>query len=857
LWAHPSAGPLADEAVRHGCRRSAAEITMPLGTTHVAHPPFDLGAECRAIAARLSEALFAGAAGREVRGGAAPASGGACDVTTEADPGVVPSNIVILLPFSLVDAMPFDGALEAARTMALGNVFGASHFLSQDKWLDSHEPVSPDSARVADVCLVRFLRAFQGLFAQGSPLWEHLDRYLNEYFQALSWERRVLQSADGARAARGGFEDSLVQAGRKMSPLKATVAGMALLAGRGEVIAVGERVVEDFHAAYQLADDIDDLAADLEGERWSLAAWFLASRSGLSSPAEAGGAAGLLRAAARAGALEELTGVICERYRRAASGADEMGAPILAAHLRRLLQAAERLLAPSARRLSVMEAGGGNGCAGPTVSGEAGPALLSGCPARRHLHQFGFDGRSFVYDRRSGLFFEADGAALDVLSWMRTGGSGAGLAVLKLDHGSAAVEEAVREIGVLGGPAFAADVPGDPRCPSLEGLKSVALNVAGGCNLACDYCYLGSSDGGPGLMSDEVAFSGVDLLFDESFGERELSVVFFGGEPLLNAGLIARTARHARHRAARGARRITFHVTTNGTLLTPEVAAMLRAEGVRILISVDGPASAHDSHRRFRNGSGTHGTIAANLRRLPRELRPGARATVCQDSPPLVEIVEHLCDLGFDVVHLAPVSDGPMSAGFASKLMGEYEALARVEREVVEGGGRPRAGCFVEPMVSLALGRRRLAPCGAGSRFVSVASDGGLFLCHRFAGDERYRVGDVCGGLDRFAVGGLLGDMAERGKACSECWALGLCGGPCFHDLVGAGDAFEGPGSQRCRVRLRVLELAMWLYASLPEKARTSLVERSRAVERPEMAAGRATRGRSVATAGISADEGR
>ena len=76
-------------------------------------------------------------------------------------------------------------------------------------------------------------------------------------------------------------------------------------------------------------------------------------------------------------------------------------------------------------------------------------------------------------------------------------------------------------------------------------------------------------------MSDETARGAVDLLMSESFGERNVSVVFFGGEPLLNPGLIERTARYARGRAESRGVGISLHTTTNGTLLTPDVAGTL------------------------------------------------------------------------------------------------------------------------------------------------------------------------------------------------------------------------------------------------------------------------------------------
>jgi len=359
-------------------------------------------------------------------------------------------------------------------------------------------------------------------------------------------------------------------------------------------------------------------------------------------------------------------------------------------------------------------------------------------------------------------------------------------------------------------------------------------------------------------MSDETAHRAVDLLLAESFGERSVSVVFFGGEPLLNPGLIARTADYARKRAGEERRDVSFHVTTNGTLLTEEVAEMLHAAEVRVLVSIDGAAGAHDAHRPFPDGTGSYRRIVENVGRLPEGMRPGARATVTEDSAPLLSIVAHLKGVGFGVVHLAPVSGSPMTGEFADRLVREYEELARAELAAIRSGEAPSAGCFIEPVLALELGRQRMAPCGAGVRYVSVDHDGRLFLCHRFAGDSKHCVGDVESGFDRFAVGRLLDGFAGRSAGCSDCWALGLCGGACFHDVENDPGRPAGPGSRRCRVTLRILELSMWLYASLPAARRERLTEVARLVARPEIAAARGSREKQEGSlVGINRDEGR
>jgi uncharacterized protein len=781
-----------------------------------------------------------------------------------ADRGITPGNIVILLPFALTGALPFADAPTAARTMALGNVFGATHFLQQDRWLDGDEPVSPAGVCLSDVSFLRFVREYSRLFPAQSVFWSHFDRYLEEWFASVAWESDVLLSDEGAAAvAEEQLADTLQSIGRKMSPLKATAAAVALLAGRPDMLPRAERVVEYYHAGYQLADDLEDMEEDLAARRWSTAAWLIAARSGLATPADVSGAGELLRLGARSGALDELVELVCSCYQKAAGEAAVLGATILEGHLRRSLDRARRVLGRMTRRLTIAERAGGTATAAP-------PRPRAGTV--RGLHDFRVGGDAFVYDTRSGLFFEADRLAVDVLGWLRGGASDSGLDVLRMNHGPGDVSEALSEVSALAGVGSDTGrgagararftMPGgDLHCaagPSLSGLAAIALNVSGGCNLSCDYCYLGREPQPSLLMSDETAHRAVDLLLAESFGERSVSVVFFGGEPLLNPGLIARTADYARMRAGDEGRDISFHTTTNGTLLTGEVAEMLHAAEVRVLVSIDGAAPEHDAHRSFPDGSGSYQKIVENLGRLPEGMRPGARATVTEDSAPLLSIVAHLKGVGFGVVHLSPVSGSPMTGEFTDRLVREYEELACAELTAIRSGEAPSAGCFIEPMLTLELGRQRLAPCGAGARYVSVDHDGRLFLCHRFAGDSRHCVGDVATGLDRFAVGRLLGGFTERSAGCSDCWALGLCGGACFHDVENDPGRPAGPGSRRCRVTRRILELSMWLYASLPAAGRARLTEVARLAARPEIAAARGsgeTHGGSPV--GINREEGR
>ncbi|MCU1485586.1 MAG: radical protein [Actinomycetia bacterium] len=135
------------------------------------------------------------------------------------------------------------------------------------------------------------------------------------------------------------------------------------------------------------------------------------------------------------------------------------------------------------------------------------------------------------------------------------------------------------------------------------------LKIASRCNLACDYCYMyehadQSWREQPGLMVDEVrrqvAFRIAE--YTEHADLSECVVVFHGGEPLLaGARRIAETAAMIRS-AVRSTTRVDFSVQTNGLLLDEAALTTLESANVAVSLSIDGPATANDRHRRTKAG---------------------------------------------------------------------------------------------------------------------------------------------------------------------------------------------------------------------------------------------------------------
>jgi uncharacterized protein len=136
------------------------------------------------------------------------------------------------------------------------------------------------------------------------------------------------------------------------------------------------------------------------------------------------------------------------------------------------------------------------------------------------------------------------------------------------------------------------------------------------CNFRCDYCY---EDFARGTMRPEVRAGIKNLVGKRLASLRSLSVSWFGGEPLYGLAAIEDLAPFFLETATEHQLRYSTHMTTNGYLLTPEVAEKLLAWKINTFqITLDGSPEDHDRSRPARNGQGTFATILENLRALSR-----------------------------------------------------------------------------------------------------------------------------------------------------------------------------------------------------------------------------------------------
>jgi uncharacterized protein len=138
------------------------------------------------------------------------------------------------------------------------------------------------------------------------------------------------------------------------------------------------------------------------------------------------------------------------------------------------------------------------------------------------------------------------------------------------------------------------------------------------CNLRCKYCphnggFFFDRGRNESVMSLETAFKGIDYIHSiiKDRFNKEITVSFYGGEPLLRFDLIRQIVRYAREKFSNW--KLRFSITTNGTLLNQDVIDFLILHNFSVTISLDGPVENHDAKRVYSNGKGSFDKIRATV----------------------------------------------------------------------------------------------------------------------------------------------------------------------------------------------------------------------------------------------------
>lgn len=145
------------------------------------------------------------------------------------------------------------------------------------------------------------------------------------------------------------------------------------------------------------------------------------------------------------------------------------------------------------------------------------------------------------------------------------------------------------------------------------------------CNMSCSYCRQRQDLAHTHkMMTPKVA---IEIIKERAASSEGLkSVVFYGGEPLMNKATFQASVKYIRSNLSS---EISISIITNGTLIDDEIASFIAQNNIYVVLSIDGCNEEHNCYRNFNTGESAFGSIIRGLETLLKyKTRVGISCTV-------------------------------------------------------------------------------------------------------------------------------------------------------------------------------------------------------------------------------------
>lgn len=296
-----------------------------------------------------------------------------------------------------------------------------------------------------------------------------------------------------------------------------------------------------------------------------------------------------------------------------------------------------------------------------------------------------------------------------------------------------------------------------------------------GCNFGCIYCY---EQDRPNVLMNEQTEKAIVKFVCSNSNLKRLSVVWYGGEPLLNFDSMVRLTKMFKQLNIE----YSAKIVSNGYLLTKEKADLMKDLAIRnIQITFDGSEEIHNQRRFLLGGQPTYRKIMDNLKNLlsiNKEITIDIRTNI--DRRNKDDYNKFYQDFKSEINDKRVT----MYPGFVSDLLSSE--CVSPEFNISEGGYKAQfiLDIFDKYGIEIKsfLPKYRRHSCVASKYFAFVIGpEGELYKCWRMVDNQKEAIGNVNDGsfdMVKFSKY-LIGADYTLDSKCLQCEFITLCGGGC------------------------------------------------------------------------------
>ncbi|PKM80385.1 MAG: hypothetical protein CVU88_04630 [Firmicutes bacterium HGW-Firmicutes-13] len=366
------------------------------------------------------------------------------------------------------------------------------------------------------------------------------------------------------------------------------------------------------------------------------------------------------------------------------------------------------------------------------------------------------------------------------------------------------------------------------------------LLVSQKCNLSCKYCY--ASHGtykNEGIMEFSTAKKAIEVFY-KKFPVGIKSIIFFGGEPLLNFHLIKQVCEFLEDYCnERDAQIPNFTIITNGTIYSDEIKKVLNHYKIELAISMDGPKEIHDQLRVFPDKSGSHDLILKNLSKFNKDRKYSLATELTFTKKHIIHnfidssIISYFMDLGVDRTVTSFVLMSPDDLLYDLLNIDEKtiekisEYISNDTKKMITSwcGFNPLCSDLMNVMIDIIKqqnGTRSFCPAGISK--VAMGWDGDIYPCQILIDRKEFYMGNI---YDEDFPNNQFLDMRTHllkeninrkvnSDYCGGCWMRYLCVS-CPAENIIANNDINMPSKMHCIFRRIVIETILKEIVSIQE----------------------------------------
>jgi len=320
------------------------------------------------------------------------------------------------------------------------------------------------------------------------------------------------------------------------------------------------------------------------------------------------------------------------------------------------------------------------------------------------------------------------------------------------------------------------------------------------CNLRCKYCFITQSfKQESNFLSFATAKKGIDLWIEHVKEHVKnsnriapsYSIIFYGGEPLLNIETFIKTLEYLdyiKKRKENAFLKYTYlSLDTNGSLINNQVVKILKKYKVNVNITLDGPQKIHDYYRVDKYGKGTFKKVIESLARL-KKAKINTRISVTV-SPLNIEYLQEIFPifLKYQIKEFTFIPLTDFALFILNPKINIKEYREKSAKKIIQAFKVAKKLGLREYRLEKKLRAFReekffLTDCGGYGNQIVILPNGTISNC---PATSKYPIGTLDTIDDKFRVWNtsLIKSWRKRlpiyNPKCLRCKAISICGGGC------------------------------------------------------------------------------